>query len=97
MKTNLMKNIAGIVAFATLTGLAGIALAAQSSQQDQVTRLAVAKNRVESGALSVKPGQAHRMQEQADELQKLIDSAESGKKLSPAQVDEAIRRSSQGF
>ncbi len=95
-----MKRKAMTLALSTLTALllTGAALAASNpTQQEQVVKLAVAKDRLVAGAQSVKPGQAVRMRDQADDLQKMIDSAQSGKKLSPAQVDDAIRRSFQNY
>ena len=95
MKTNFKRTIARIAITTMTLGLVGTALAADKS--DQITRLEVAKDRLANGALSVKPNQAGRMRDQAADLQKLIDEAQSGKKLDPTQVDNAIRRSYQGF
>ena len=96
MKSILKKATVRIATLAIILGLAGSVFAAES-EQDQATRLAVARDRAANGALSVKPAQAERLRQQADDLQKLIDAAQSGKKLDPAQVDDAIRRSYQGF
>lgn len=70
---------------------------AETSQQANVEKLAAAKDRLVAGAQSVKPGQAMRMRDQADDLQKLIDAAQRGKKLDSSQVDNAIRRSYQNY
>ena len=96
MTSNLRKATLRSATLAIVLSLAGGAVAADNAQ-DQATRLAVARDRAENGALSVKPSQAMRLRQQAEDLQKLIDAAQSGKKLDPAQVDDAIRRSYQGF
>ena len=83
------------ICLTTLT-LVSSAVAADQ-KQDQIDRLTVAKEHAQNGKSSVKPSQAQRLQQQADDLQKLIDSAEGGAKLDPAQVDEAIQRSYRGF
>jgi hypothetical protein len=96
MKKNLKKTIARVAIVGATLCLVGNAVAADQTQ-DQIDRLTVAKEHATNGKSSVKPSQAQRLQQSADDLQRLIDSAEGGAKLDPAQVDEAIQRSYRGY
>lgn len=89
-------NIVKTIALSLITGLA-FAGAAAAASTDDAARLEVAKQRLASGANSVKPSQASRLRREADELQKLIDTVESGAKVDAQEVDRAIDRSYRGF
>jgi hypothetical protein len=85
------------VAAVALTLMLGGAAFAAENDASEVARLRVARDRVANGAQSVKPAQAARLRQEADELQRLIDQAESGRRLDPEQVDQAIRRSYRNY
>ena len=93
MKT---KKSLAIISLAAALIAAGSAMAA-GVQQKELDQLSEAKNRLVVGSQAVKPNQASRMRDEAADLQKLIDSARAGKKLDASSVDQAIRRSYQGF
>ncbi len=96
MKTNLKKTIVRLGSVAVTLALLGTAVAGEQSQ-DQIDRLTIARDQATNGVSSVKPAQAQRLQQQADDIQRLIDAAQGGAKLDPAQVDKAIQRSYRGF
>ncbi len=62
---------------------------------DPEKKLVVARDRLLNGAGQVKPNQAMQMRQQAAEMQKMIDAANAGAKLDPAEVDRIVERSFQ--
>ena len=61
--------------------------------EDPLRKLIAARQRLIDGAGAVKPNQAMVMQQQAAEMQKMIDAAKAGETLDPEEVDRIVAKS----
>ena len=87
-----LKN--GLIAVAVLT-LAGQLHAADRSAS-RVDDLRVAKERVARAAQETKGGPQHRLLQEEQKLNGLIDALEQGQRVDPEEIDRALQRAQQG-